>query len=901
MLFGNRGPRSKGKRQRKNEAYRPRAEKLEEKLLLAIDLGGAQLGSLPAIATAPIGVLEANAQSASQGAGWSVTNLGSINGTGFDSFLIGAPSVALQSTGLGTIVSPTAGGNAEAYLVFGSQSVSTGIFNWLNLTSNQRVGDLFNNLGTTPQNNPITGTTGFDFQGVKFIASQQTGSLLGASGAFIGPINGSPAFLIGAPNAKGLNNGASGAGRVYMVYGPGLATIGGAAPIDLDNPTGHANITIVTFETSVAGSLLGQSVAGLGNFLNTGTNAIALGAPGASVANLPNSGAVYVISSAVLSGLASGAVINVAAVGQTGGIAGLTIGGASAGDQAGFSVASAGNVNGASNGVQGIDDLLIGAPHQGTTAGTAYLIYGGNLASFTRTITVNGSAFTYLPLNTVGGQVTTNSAPAAIFTGTTAGDFTGYSVATAGDFNNDRFADIQIGSPGANSNAGTVTVVYGAANNAVSGTIPLNNIPTTVRALTLTGANAGDLAGFSEAPVSRIPNSPGNEIIIGAPGFNSLLGTAYLIPGRTGTLTGTLSLSAAEAAPLDGVQFFMSTPGAPTSTPPFFGASVSGRPVTSGQTVTADADLKGDFIIGSPGFFSSTPSGVSLGGAGPIVEGASLILTNPPTAGIVTTIVQIDTSTTSPFAVNATTPDNMDIFVTSTSTTTPPFNPLRDINPATVVVNGVAFPTATIRADPNNANNAIITITPRSALALNPNVTSLTISGSTLSTSPLAGQTWTATAAITVTGGSVIPPFGGVASLPPPGLFTPSVFIPPLGTNFVPSVTSLSTYNYAPLPLRVALQQFFPPDGFSQRIFAYNNPGKTLSPTLVERGQPHSHHSSSPTGVWTLGWKVFTRGRFHAGKTYQWTHKAHGTLARIVPQQESRQRYTSQGNPLGRV
>src|SRR5262245_22836945 len=112
MLFGNRGPRSSGKPQRKSEAYRPRAEKLEEKLLLAVDLGGAQLGSLPAIATAPFGILETNAQSANQGAGWSVTNLGSINGTGFDSFLIGAPSVAVQSTGLGTIVSPTAGTNA---------------------------------------------------------------------------------------------------------------------------------------------------------------------------------------------------------------------------------------------------------------------------------------------------------------------------------------------------------------------------------------------------------------------------------------------------------------------------------------------------------------------------------------------------------------------------------------------------------------------------------------------------------------------------------------------------------------------------------------------------------------------------------------------------------------------
>jgi len=275
----------------------------------------------------------------------------------------------------------------------------------------------------------------------------------------------------------------------------------------------------------------------------------------------------------------------------------------------------------------------------------------------------------------------------------------------------------------------------------------------------------------------------------------------------------------------------------------------------------------------------------------------------PPATGIVTTIVRIDDDATSPFTVNATTPDNMDIYITSTSTTTPPFNPLRDINPATIVVNGVAFPNATIRADPNNANNAIITISPRSSLGLTSSTTTLTVTGQTLATSPLANQTFTATGAITVQGGNVIPPFGGLGVLPPPGLFTPTTFTPPFGTNFVPTTSSFSAMNYAPIPLRVALDQYLPPNGFRQRINAWQHPRNKVWPPLGGRTKTNSGQPYDGSGVWTLGSKVFTRGRFHPGSSYSWTHSdTQGrTPGRVVPTQLARQRYTSRGNHLGNV
>ena len=55
----------------------------------------------------------------------------------------------------------------------------------------------------------------------------------------------------------------------------------------------------------------------------------------------------------------------------------LTFAGANSGDEAGFSVANAGDVNGARRGAT-INDLLIGAPSNSkNNAGAAYLVYGG--------------------------------------------------------------------------------------------------------------------------------------------------------------------------------------------------------------------------------------------------------------------------------------------------------------------------------------------------------------------------------------------------------------------------------------------------------------------------------------------------------------------------------------------
>ncbi len=838
MVFGNRGTRQSARMQRRSEAFQPRGEALEPKVLLALlQLGAGTPQNISTTATTPpagpqtiggqlpfiadssgfnpqvqgtqttdpgLGVLETNSVN-SQGAGFSVAGLGDMNQDGSNDFLIGAPNV----TQSGSVISPAPGTQpSEAFLLFGNRSASIPTSqSWLSSTPEQRVGNIANlgNSSLTGQPNPFTGRSNitgtqysYNFSGITFETGSDPSSELGAFVAAAGP----NAFVIGAPNYTG-------GGRLYYIQATSnFNSLNMTTPVNLDTPTAYPNLTIVTFEdTANPSSGLGSSFADVPNLFGDGTDDLVIGEPTASLNGKTSNGGIFVFPTTSLPLVLGGNnVVQVQAQSP------FTLCGANSGDQAGFSVANAGDVNGATISSASVNDLLIGAPKFNNTAGAAYLVYGGTTLTSGR---LNGlvdlSRLQITPIPT-GSNADPTPPQGAVFVGA-GSDMAGYTVSGAGVFNPgaSMLGDFMIGSPGGNGQAGRVNLFYGVSTGAINSTgqytaglianatnpIALNN-PTAGLALTnvapvstsFVGAGGGFRAGFSISYYNPTSSSAASVIIIGAPSDSTSAGSGsvYEIQGPT---TGTFQT---QLQPLTNAIARQYTLAFPTT----FSSS---NPVGFGTSVSAFADGNGDLIAGGPGYTGTLP--------------------------------------------------------TTTNGTTSPPTPL--VGAAAVAINSL-----------QPANTLI----------------------------PLGGSPTPTPTPTPPIGG------GGVAGAVLPGTFHPTTFIPPLGTSFVPTVTALSALTgYAPIPLSVALQQYQIPDGFIQRVYAYQHPGKPLPPTLQNRGQTHSFKTYGSQGVWTLGSKVFTRGRFHPGKTYRWTHESlHNSYqGRVVPISSSREKYTSQGNPLGKV
>jgi tetratricopeptide (TPR) repeat protein len=236
--------------------------------------------------------------------------------------------------------------------------------------------------------------------------------------------------------------------------------------------------------------------------------------------------------------------------------------GTDAGDKFGWNVSYAGDVNN-----DGYPDVIVGAPYNDTSdgsmedAGAAYIFFGYSTISASDINAANANVSIY---------------------GATAGDHLGWSVSDLSNVDSDTKDDIIIGAPDAGG-TGKAYIFYGRASWSTS-------YVATSASVTISGENSGDKFGCSVSGAGDFDNSNYNDIVIGAYGYSSNTGRAYLFLGD-----GSIPTSAGSADKINTGE----------TSGDMFGFSVS-------NAGDVDNDGKDDVIIGAP---YNDDSGTSAGEA----------------------------------------------------------------------------------------------------------------------------------------------------------------------------------------------------------------------------------------------------------------------------------------------